>query len=112
MRLLVCGGRNFHDYEALNNALNALPFTPTILIEGGAKGADSLARAWAVNNEIHYAEVPALWSVFGKAAGTLRNEAMTLLKPEYCVSMPGGAGTRRMVEICNTRGIPVWSPYG
>lgn len=111
MRVLVCGGRKYNDYQAVDVALKSLPFEISIIIEGGARGADSLARAWAVKNKIHYAEVPALWSVYDKAAGFLRNEAMTLLNPEYCVALPGGAGTANMVSLCEKIGIPVWLPY-
>ena len=111
MILLICGGRGFNDYEKLAVAMRALPFTPSIIVEGGARGADSLARGWAVANKVHYAEVPALWGCFDKAAGGLRNSAMLLLRPEYCVALPGGSGTRNMVDQCTRAGIPVWEPY-
>ena len=110
MRLLVCGGRRFNDYEALSRAIGALPTKPTIIIEGGAKGADSLARGYAVAHNIHYAEVPALWDSYGPAAGHKRNEAMLLLKPEFCLAMPGGAGTADMVRRASQL-MPTWEPY-
>mgnify|MGYP001076257689 CR=1 FL=1 len=111
MILLVCGGRHFADYQALAAAIAGLPFTPEIIIEGGARGADSLAKSWALENNVHYAEVPALWKKRGKAAGSERNAAMLLLKPEYCLAMPGGAGTADMVRRCRALNIPVWEPY-
>lgn len=111
MILLVCGGRDFVDYEKLDEAIKKVPFIPSIIIQGGARGADLLARKWAILNGIHYAEVPALWDNFGKRAGSLRNNAMILLKPQYCLAMPGGVGTGHMVKICNSLKIPVWEPY-
>lgn len=111
-KLLVCGGRNFNDYGKLHNAMLQLPFTPAILIEGGAKGADSLARMWAVQNNVHCAEIRPLWDHFGKRAGVLRNEAMLLLNPNYCLAMPGGRGTDNIVSKCEARNIIVWRPYG
>ena len=111
MILLVCGGRGFNDYEKLAEAMRLLPFTPSIIIEGGARGADSLARGWAVENGVHYAEVPALWDSFSKAAGGLRNSAMLLLRPGYCLAMPGGSGTRNMINRCINENITVWEPY-
>lgn len=112
MRLLVCGGRNFHDMDRLIIALKNLPFEPTIIIEGGAPGADTLAREWAKKHKVHYATVPALWESFGNKAGPLRNSAMLLLQPEYCLALPGNNGTRDMVAKCELAKIPVWEPYG
>lgn len=53
MRVLVCGGRNFADRELLARTL--APYKPSPanaasehkIIEGGARGADSMAREWA-----------------------------------------------------------------
>jgi hypothetical protein len=111
MRLLICGGRAFQDFQALSAAIEVLPFKPSIIIEGGARGADSLARGWAVQNKVHYAEVPALWGEFGRQGGTERNAAMLLLRPDYCLAMPGGAGTADMVRRCQEAGVTVWEPY-
>ncbi len=49
VRVLVCGGRQFEDRDTLNAALDKLHLARgfTLLIAGGARGADSLAEAWA-----------------------------------------------------------------
>ena len=112
MRLLICGGRNFNDYARLESCMVQLPYTPSIIIEGGARGADRLGRQWAITTGLHYATVPALWDVYSKSAGPLRNSAMLLLLPEYCIAMPGGSGTADMVRQCTDLKIPVWQPYG
>lgn len=111
MRLLICGGREFNDMDKLHAAIMKLPFMPTIVIEGGARGTDRLAKTWAIKHGIHYAEVPALWDQYEKTAGPRRNKAMLTLNPEYCLAMPGGNGTADMVKKCNARCIPVWEPY-
>ncbi len=111
MRVLICGGRDYTDAAALESAMSLLPFSPSIVIEGGARGADRLGRQWAIKNGIHYATVPALWDAFGKSAGGRRNSAMLLLQPEYCIALPGGTGTKNMVKQCAGRSIPVWEPY-
>jgi hypothetical protein len=111
MILSVCGGRFFNDYEALCAAMRELSFSPEIIIEGGARGADSLARGCALENGVHWAEVPALWTNYHKAAGGLRNSAMLLLKPDYCLAMPGGGGTADMVAKCKQNNITVLEPY-
>lgn len=117
MKLLVCGGRDYADAEALDHVLE-LAFehhgwtaARVILIEGGARGADRLARQWATANGVHCATVPALWASHGKAAGHQRNAAMLeLLRPDYCIAFPGGAGTADMVRRCQAANVPVWSP--
>lgn len=111
MKLLICGGRNFTDMDKLHNAIIKLPFEPTIIIQGGARGADTLAKNWAELNGIHYATVPALWKYFNKAAGARRNQAMLILKPDYCLAMPGGVGTADMVNKCKAACITIWEPY-
>ena len=112
MKLLICGGRDYRDQHALASALERLPFTPTLIIQGGAKGADKLGKQWASRNNIHCAEVLPLWDAFGKKAGHLRNAAMLSLNPDYCLAMPGGAGTAGMVKLCIGAGVPTWRPYG
>lgn len=107
MRVLVCGGR---DYTGDVSCLNMIDIS--ILIHGGARGADDLAAWWAKTNGIPAAAVPAYWDKFGKSAGYQRNAAMLLLQPEYCVAFPGGKGTQMMVDLCEKKGIPVWRPYG
>lgn len=111
MKLLVCGGREFNDFEKFKNAMRQLPFIPTMIINGDARGADSLATTWAKMNGIHYAIVPALWDNYHNSAGPLRNSAMLILKPDYCVALPGGTGTADMVKKCKVENIPVWEPY-
>lgn len=106
MIVLVCGGR---DYNGDVSCLSQLPMT--MLVHGGARGADTLADQWAKSNNIHRARVDALWDTRGKAAGMDRNAAMLLLRPDYCVAFPGGRGTEGMVSLCLSRNIPVWRPY-
>ena len=111
MILLICGGRDFTDAAALHRAMILIPL-PSIIIEGGARGADHLAKEWAKAHGVHYAEVPALWDFYGKRkAGSLRNKAMSALKPDYCLALPGGTGTASMVNICSQLKITVWRPY-
>lgn len=108
MNVLVCGGRDFQDYGIVQDALSKLPFDIDVIIQGGAKGADALAKRYARSESIHCAEIPALWDDYGRNAGWMRNEAMLLLKIDYCVAFAGGKGTADMVRRCLAKGIPVW----
>ena len=112
MITLVCGGRGYANYDLVSEALYKLPFVPSIVIQGGAKGADSLAFRWARENGIHSATVATIWDLFGLSAGNKRNSAMLILQPGYCVAFPGGGGTQDMVKQCEAAGVVVWRPYG
>lgn len=110
MVTLICGGRNFGDYAQFKAAMKNLPFTPSIIVQGGARGADLLAKLWAKENNVHCAEVQALWQN-GKSAGHERNAAMLLLGVQYVIAFPGGAGTKNMIKKSEDMGLPVWQPY-
>lgn len=107
MIYLICGGRDFLDYQKLSSVLEVRIGSDDVVIHGGARGADKMAGTWAASQGVHTAEVKALWSHSGKAAGPLRNSAMLLLRPDLCIAFPGGAGTRNMVQQCATACVPV-----
>jgi len=110
MRVLVCGGRHYHKPRELAKALKAMdaetPFT--LLIHGGAPGADSLAGMWADKQRIVVAEYKADWDRLGKSAGMIRNAIMLRHgKPDVVVAFPGGRGTANMVNISKRAGVKV-----
>lgn len=109
MKVLVCGGREFDDWSLLTETLEDLPWgRPTEIIQGGAKGADFLARVWAKYQGILYTEFPADWKQFGRAAGSIRNTQMLDEgKPDYVVAFPGGYGTADMVRQARREGVTV-----
>ena len=106
--VLITGGRKHSDYKTLQKALDPLLVHPDlILIQGGAKGADRMAKDWADRAHVHCATVEALWGAFGPGAGSKRNSAMLLLKPDFCIAFPGGRGTHNMVTKCREANVPV-----
>lgn len=68
----VVGSRNFTDTRLLKEILS--DYQPTVIISGGAKGADSIARQYAVDNKIEYVEYRPNWKHHGKSAGAIRNK--------------------------------------
>lgn len=48
MKILVCGGRDFSDYSLVREVLGRFE-GPVELAHGGARGADSLAGAYAID---------------------------------------------------------------
>ena len=108
MRLLITGGRDYSDFQALCTVLDQThQATPvTLLIHGGARGADSLAGAWAASRQVPTAVYRANWALHGKAAGPTRNQQMlTEGHPDAYLAFPGGRGTADMVQRCRKQGI-------
>ena len=78
-----------------------------ILIQGGAPGADRLAKTWADQYGVHHADVPALWDFYSKGAGPRRNSAMLLLQPDFLIAFPGGNGTADMISKATKAGVKI-----
>lgn len=78
IRMIVCGGVDFDDYELLCSRLDSLiaAYGSVTLVSGHARGADTLAERYAAERNIPIRVFPAEWSRYGKAAGPIRNLAM------------------------------------
>lgn len=110
MRLLVCGGRNFDEWRVLARALNELVVKPTVLMQGGATGADAMGKKWAETQGIPVITFPANWHQ-GKKGGPLRNEFMLREgKPDLVMAFPGGSGTADMIRKAMAAGVRVYMP--
>jgi hypothetical protein len=107
MKVLVCGSRDWQDRDRINAVVAGFD-RDTIVIQGGAKGADIMARHAAAIANLHWAEVPALWRT-GKGAGIRRNRAMLDLEPDLVVAFQrnGSRGTQYTIDEARRRGIPV-----
>lgn len=107
-RVLVCGGRDFNDASLFERTLNGLPERPRMVIQGGANGADRLARWWATFNHVEVETYTAQWQRDGKAAGPIRNQAMLINgRPDLVIAFPGGRGTADMVRRARAAGVEV-----
>jgi len=79
MKVLACGSRGFGDADTIRMAfgkLTSLSTEPITIIEGGARGADILARQVAEELGYEVEEYPADWEQHGRAAGVIRNQRM------------------------------------
>lgn len=109
LRVLVCGGRDFNDADAVFKFLDTLSIDA--IIQGGARGADSLARRYAETRGLPCEEFRADWTKLRRAAGPIRNQTMLDQgKPDLVVAFPGGAGTADMVRRANRAGVRVLEP--
>lgn len=111
MKVLVCGGRDFADADFVDYALSAIrrKHGDFAIIQGGALGADALAKGYGVREGLPVIEVAAPWEKYDKRAGTLRNTWMLeYCEPDVVVAFKGGRGTAHMVRIARERGVNVW----
>ena len=109
-RVLVCGGRDFNDYDLLESVLDTISSEVGVfqIISGCAKGADTLAIQYANKHEYPLREFPADWDKHGKAAGPIRNKQMLDEgRPNIVIAFPGGRGTADMVNRSKKVGIEV-----
>lgn len=109
-RVLVCGSRDFDDWELLNDALSIVHTRHgiAVIIHGGAPGADTMAGSWATLNGLSTSVFPAKWAEDGKAAGPRRNQRMLEVgKPDMVVAFQGGRGTADMVRRARAAGLRV-----
>jgi hypothetical protein len=92
--VVVTGSRDWSDAELLGRTLAA--YHPDLIVEGGARGADTLAREWAHGAGIHCVTMPADWDRWGKSAGARRNIEMLERYPNALViafPLPSSKGT-------------------
>ena len=77
MNIAIIGSRNFNDYTTIENTL--LEFISTEkpsdikIVSGGAIGADSLGKQFAVKHNLLHTEFLPDWKKFGRGAGIRRN---------------------------------------
>ena len=111
MKVLVCGSRSYadriHVFRVLTDLHSSHPIS--VIVHGGATGADTLAHEWAVEHSIAYARYPANWDLDGrKAAGPIRNQRMLDAEsPDLVVAFLGGRGTQDMMRRARKAGIEV-----
>ena len=71
------------------------------LIEGGAKGVDALAKAWAVSNGVPVETYKADWARYGRGAGHRRNAEMVTASDFVLILWDGSStGTKNDIDLC------------
>lgn len=101
MHVIVTGSRYLTDYDLLVDALDALD--PTLVIHGGANGADALAGFWALDNLVSVQIYPANWARDGRRAGPIRNAIMLSQNQDATLlAFPrGGPGTAGCIRLAH-----------
>ena len=99
MKVIIAGSRNFNNYEFLKEKIENLNIQIDEVICGGARGADTLGKRYAIEHDIPVKEFPAKWDKFGKSAGFIRNKQMGDYA-DYLIAFWDGRshGTYYMIE--------------
>ena len=109
VRVLVCGSRTWNDLPTITSVLTSL--RPSVVIHGGALGADSLGGMAAWIMKVPIERYPADWKTHGKAAGAIRNQEMLDKgKPQLVLAFWDGVsrGTKDMIDRAERAGVPVY----
>ena len=108
MKVIVCGDRKWKDRKAIFTRLFDLP-SDTIVVEGGADGADSMAREVALSLGYEVVTFWAAWKKYGKSAGPKRNIKMLNTGPGLVIAfhddLSQSKGTKHTVTEARKRGI-------
>ncbi|POB12174.1 SLOG family protein [Sulfobacillus sp. hq2] len=108
-RIIICGSRHWTDPAPIARVIQALP-PDTVVITGGAPGADALAHRLALQRGLRTGVFPAAWATEGRRAGPLRNQRMLEAGADavYAFRCPGASpGTDHMVRIARAAHVPV-----
>jgi hypothetical protein len=111
VRVVVCGSRDWRDAEAIKDRLRSLP-RGTVIISGGARGADRLAATVARGMGFEVKEYIPNWRVDGRydpRAGFKRNIVMLEQEPGLVLAFWDGrsTGTKHTITEALARNIHV-----
>ena len=113
-KIMVTGSRHHTDGDLIWGTLDDIVdgfagSNHVCLIEGGAPGADRIARLWAQARFFEVQTFMADWNKHGKAAGPIRNQQMVDQKPDYVAAfpLPDSRGTWDAIRRAESAGIPV-----
>jgi len=108
MRIAIIGSRTFNDYPLLTQTLAPYQSKVTLIVSGGAKGADSLGEYWAKQNNIKTLIFMPDWEKHGKKAGFIRNEDIIKNSDGVIAFWDGiSKGTAHSISLCEKYNKPV-----
>lgn len=100
MKYAIVGSRSFTDYEFLCEKLKTHNPHISMIVSGGAKGADSLASRYAYEHDIPLKEHIPEWDKYGRAAGMIRNKKIVEGSDVVIAFWDGESrGTKNSIDI-------------
>lgn len=109
MKVIIAGGRDYHDYEVLKQAVAESQLAITTVVSGGAKGVDAMGERYAEEMNLQLNIYAADWETHGRAAGPIRNRKMAE-NAEALIALWDGEsrGTKNMIETATKKGLIVY----
>ena len=107
MKIAVIGSRGFSDVKLLEEKLDVFKNQIIELISGGAQGADTIAEAWAITNNVPVKLFKPDWKKYGRAAGIKRNKQI-IESCDYCIAFwdSKSKGTASSLKFCEKLNKP------
>lgn len=100
MKVAIVGSRSVDEkyYQLL---CSKVPKGASIIISGGAKGADALAKIYAEENQLDYIEILPDYAKYGRAATIRRNEKIVDMADYVLVLWDGKSrGSSFVMKYC------------
>lgn len=108
MKLAVVGSRTFNDYDKVIYTLDKFRDKITVIISGGAKGADTLAERYANQNGIKTVIYYPDWDSHGRSAGFIRNADIVKSSDAVIAFWDGRSkGTKHTIDYAKRLNKPV-----
>ncbi len=116
MKVIICGGRDFNDFDMLNKTCDAVlknvPKFNLTIVCGKAHGADNLGDQYARINGYNVEYFTPDWDTNGKAAGVMRNQQMAdfcTADVDGCIAFWDGQskGTEDMIRRAALKGLKI-----
>lgn len=109
-KYMVCGSRTITDrnfiFTEIEKCWNEnLGAEPVILVEGEAKGVDSISKEWAISKGFALDPHKPDWKKFGRGAGIIRNKEMVECSDFVLILWDGTSkGTKSDIDFCQKLG--------
>ena len=96
---IVAGSRTFQNYPLLCKELDKIREQIGEIVCGEARGADTLGRTYAYDNDIKIRSFPADWKQYGQSAGFVRNDDMAAYADKAIIFWDGkSVGSKDMID--------------
>jgi hypothetical protein len=108
MILAIVGSRTCSNYERVKRIVDSVHTPITGIVSGGARGADTLAEAYAIERDIPIEIIRPDWDRYGKSAGIRRNADIVERADAMIAFWDGRSrGTANSIERAKRKGIPI-----
>lgn len=109
MKTIIAGSRSIEDYFLVCEAVYLSSFEISEVVSGGAPGVDRLGEQWAAQNGVPFKQFLAVWGMYGKMAGKVRNRQMGDYSQALIAVWDGiSRGTKHMIDYAREKELKVF----